>query len=34
MKWKSSENVVKWNEVQCREGDENETLWEKFLYEQ
>ena len=33
MKWKSSKSVVKWNEVkfsevQCREGGENETLWE------
>ena len=37
MKWKSSTNIVKWNEVkwsavQCREGGKNETLWEKFIW--
>ena len=23
---------VKWSEVQCSEGDKNETLWEKFIW--
>ena len=32
MKWKSSKSVVKWNEVQCREGGKNKTLWEKFIW--
>ena len=32
MKWKSSKIVVKWNEVQCREGSKNETLWETFIW--
>ena len=32
MKRKSSKSVMKWNEVQCREGDKKKTLWEKFLW--